>query len=222
MQPYLEAFGRLPTLLTERLILRPARMSDAQDIYDYSRDPEVARHVLWEAHRSIHQTRAYVRYLLRQYRNAAPGSFVIVLRDTGKVVGTIGFMWAQTENRSAEVGYSLSREYWNRGLMSEALTAVLDFGFTRLNLNRIEAQHECDNPASGHVMKNAGMRLEGTLRERITTRVAMPTWSSTPSSGAILRRPRKGGRHEANEARGACAVRARRALRLLRQLFQSL
>ena len=104
---------------------------------------------------------------MRQYRNAAPGTFAIALRDGGKVIGTIGFMWVQRDNRSAEVGYSLSRAYWNRGYMSEALRAVLDFGFTKLNLNRIEAQHECDNPASGHVMKNAGMRHEGTLRERI-------------------------------------------------------
>ena len=57
MQTYLEVFGRLPTMLTRRLILRPVRMSDAQDLYEYSRDPEVARHVLWDAHRSIHQTR---------------------------------------------------------------------------------------------------------------------------------------------------------------------
>ena len=167
MQPYVEAFSRLPTLTTPRLTLRPVRMSDAHDLYEYSRDPQVAQHVLWEAHRSIHQTRAYIRYLLRQYRNAAPGTFAIALRDGGKVIGTIGFMWVQRDNRSAEVGYSLSRAYWNRGYMSEALRAVLDFGFTKLNLNRIEAQHECDNPASGHVMKNAGMRHEGTLRERI-------------------------------------------------------
>ena len=84
----------------------------------------MARHVLWDAHRSIHQTRAYIRYLLRQYRSCAPGTFVIALRDTGKVIGTIGFMWVQTENRSAEVGYSLSRAYWNRGFMTEALTAA--------------------------------------------------------------------------------------------------
>ena len=51
----------------------------------------------------------YIRYLLRQYRSCAPGTFVIALRETGKVIGTIGFMWVQTENRSAEVGYSLSR-----------------------------------------------------------------------------------------------------------------
>ena len=167
MQTYLELFGHLPSIVTDRLTIRPVRMTDAQDIYDYSRDPEVARHVLWDAHRSIHQTRAYIRYLLRQYRNAAPGTFVIALKDTGKVVGTIGFMWVQPENRSAEIGYSLSRAYWNRGIMSEALAAVLRFGFEKLNLNRIEAQYECDNPASGRVMQNAGMRFEGTLRQRI-------------------------------------------------------
>lgn len=167
MQTYLEVFGRMPTMLTQRLILRPVRMSDAQDLYEYSRDPEVARHVLWDAHTSIHQTRAYIRFLLRQYRTCAPGTFVIALRDTGKAIGTIGFMWVQPDNRSAEVGYSLSRDYWNRGIMSEALAAVVAFGFTRLNLNRIEAQHECDNPASGQVMRHAGMRLEGTLRQRI-------------------------------------------------------
>lgn len=98
MQPYVEAFSRLPTLTTPRLILRPVRMSDAQDLYEYSRDPQVAQHVLWEAHRSIHQTRAYIRYLLRQYRNAAPGTFAIALRDGGKVIGTIGFMWVQHDN----------------------------------------------------------------------------------------------------------------------------
>ncbi|MEG2316089.1 MAG: GNAT family protein [Clostridia bacterium] len=167
MQTYLELFSHLPSMCTQRLILRPVRMSDAQDLYEYSRDPEVARHVLWDAHASIHQTRAYVRYLLRQYRNAAPSTFVIALKNTGKVIGTIGFMWVQPDSRSAEVGYSLSRAYWNKGLMTEALHAVLEFGFTKLNLNRIEAQHECDNPASGHVMQKAGMSREGTLRQRI-------------------------------------------------------
>ena len=167
MQTYLEVFSHLPTLLTPRLTLRPVRMSDAEDMYEYSRDPEVARHVLWDAHTSVHPTRNYIRFLIRQYRNAAPGTFAIALRDSGKVIGTIGFMWLQTDNRSAEVGYSLGRKYWNQGYMSEALQAVVEFGFTRLNLNRIEAQHESDNPASGRVMQKCGMLQEGVLRGRV-------------------------------------------------------
>lgn len=167
MQHFQEAFCRLPTLLTPRLLLRPVRMSDAQDLFEYSRDPEVARHVLWDAHQSIHQTRGYIRFLLKQYRGGQPSSFVIELAQERKVIGTIGFMWLQQENRSAEVGYSLSRAYWNRGLMTEALKAVLDFGFDTLRLNRIEAQHETANPASGRVMAHAGMRYEGRLRQRV-------------------------------------------------------
>ena len=167
MYTFQEAFYHLPPLLTARLRIRPARMSDAQDLFDYSQDPEVARHVLWDAHQNIHQTRAYIRFLLKQYRSGQPSSFVIELARERRVVGTIGFMWYQQENRSAEIGYSLGRAYWNQGIMSEALRAVLQFGFETLNLNRIEAQHESDNPASGRVMAHVGMRHEGHLRQRI-------------------------------------------------------
>ena len=162
-----EIFAQLPSLKTPRLTLRAARMSDAQDMYDYSRDPEVARHVLWDAHTSIHQTRGYLRYILRQYRSGQPSTFVIELTAERRVIGTIGLMWIQKENRAAEVGYSLSRRYWNQGLMTEALGAVLQFCFDTMRLNRVEAQHETDNPASGAVMRHVGMRREGMLRQRI-------------------------------------------------------
>lgn len=167
MQHYLDLFGRLPKIRTERLILRAARMSDADDMYEYCRDPKVARYVLWDAHTSIHQTRNYIRFLIRQYKDAAPATFVIEYAETGKVIGTIGFLWVQPDNRSAEVGYSLNREYWNKGIMTEALAAILDFAFTKLNMNRVEAEHDVNNPASGKVMAKVGMSYEGTLRQRI-------------------------------------------------------
>ena len=167
MQVFQDLLYRPPLIVTRRLTIRPVTMSDAHDIYEYSRDAEVARHVLWDAHQSIQQTRSYIRFLLKQYRSGNPSSFVIEMTQEKKVVGTIGFMWIQSENRAAEVGYSLSRAYWNRGIMSEALLAMLEYGFTKLNLNRIEAQHESDNPASGRVMLHAGMRHEGHLRQRL-------------------------------------------------------
>lgn len=160
-------FSHLPRLETRRLLLRALTMRDAADVYSYSKDPEVARYVLWDAHVSIAQTRSYLRFILRQYRNGEPASYGIVLKETGKVIGTIGFMWLNDENRSAEIGYSLSRAYWNQGLMTECLHAILDLGFRTLRLNRIEAQHDTRNPASGRVMQHCGMTLEGTLRQRI-------------------------------------------------------
>ena len=160
-------FHDLPELETGRLLLRKLRMTDAQDMYEYSRDPEVARHVLWDAHQSVGDSRGYLRYAVRQYRQDLPASWGIELKENHKLIGTIGFMWINRDHNSAEVGYSLSREYWNRGIMSEALSAVLNEGFMDLNLHRIEAQHEVDNPASGRVMEKCGMRKEGVLRQRL-------------------------------------------------------
>ncbi len=167
MQLFQGTFSSLPELKTERLILRPLRMSDARDMYAYAQDPEVSRHVLWSAHTSIFQTRAFLRSAIRQYRRGEPGSFAIVLKASGHMIGTVGFMWIDREYKSAEVGYSLGRAYWNQGIMTEALRAVVAYGFDQLGLNRIEAQHETDNPASGRVMAHVGMRQEGILRQRL-------------------------------------------------------
>lgn len=167
MQSYRTIFSSLPTLRTPRLSLRKLRLRDAADLYEYACDPEVARHVLWEAHQSVAQSRRFLLGAIRQYRKGLPASFAITLNDTGKMIGTIGFMWINTDHKSAEIGYSLSRAYWNQGIMTEALREVLRFGFEELMLNRIEAQHETDNPASGRVMMKAGMRKEGILRQRL-------------------------------------------------------
>lgn len=160
-------FSHMPKLETERLLLRRMTMADAQDIFAYSRDPEVSRHVMWDAHSYIGESRAYLRYVRRQYRNNEPSSWGIELKGTGRLIGTIGFMWWNRDNRSAEVGYSLARAQWNKGLMTEALRTIIRFGFEEMRLNRIEAQHETANPASGRVMEKAGMRLEGVLRQRL-------------------------------------------------------
>ena len=160
-------FSRLPVIETSRLTLRKMRMSDAADVHRYAKDPEVARHVLWEAHRSIFDTRAYIRFLLYQYRNGQPGSWGVVLKETGRVVGTIGYMNYSQEHATVEVGYSLSREHWGHGLMPEALAAVIDETFRVLPIHRIEAMHFTDNPASGRVMQKCGMTHEGHMRERI-------------------------------------------------------
>lgn len=162
-----DVFARLPLLDTPRLTLRPMTMRDAADIYAYSRDKEVARHVLWDAHRSLADSKEYLRFILRQYREGRPSSYGMVLKETGRLVGTIGFMWLSEENSTVEIGYSLARSQWNRGLTTEALSALIGMAFTYLNIHRIEAQHDLANPASGRVMLKCGMRQEGILRGRV-------------------------------------------------------
>lgn len=165
-------FSRMPIfpmeeIETERLILRRMEMRDARDLFAYSCDEEVARYVLWEAQKNVSESRTYIKFMLRKYRAGDPASWCIVRKDEGRVVGTIGYMWYQSENNAAEVGYSLARDCWNQGYMTEALRAVLRYSFEKMTINRIEAQHEVGNPASGAVMRKCGMRHEGTLRERL-------------------------------------------------------
>jgi len=154
-------------LTTERLILRRMEMKDAQDIFAYGRNKEVARHVLWKAYTHIAEVREYIRYMQKKYRAGKAASWCIELKDSGRVIGTIGYMWYQPEHNSVEVGYSLAKDQWNQGIMTEALERVMHYTFMDLQIHRIEAQHEIDNPASGAVMKKCGMQYEGRLRGRL-------------------------------------------------------
>ncbi len=161
-------FSCLPVLETTDLVLRPVRMSDAKDIFRYASDPDVARYVMWEPHKSISDTRAYIRYVRSMYRRGLPSSWAVVHRASGHVIGSIGFVGYSPVHHAAEVGYSFSREYWNRGFATQALSAVIRSAFDRIGgLNRLEAQHDIRNPASGRVMEKCGMRREGILRGRL-------------------------------------------------------
>ena len=82
----------MPALDTPRLILRRIAMSDAKDIFAYSADEEVARHVLWTAQKSLSEAKAYCKYMMRRYRNDEPASWGIIEKATGHLVGTIGYM----------------------------------------------------------------------------------------------------------------------------------
>lgn len=163
----MEFFQHTPVIRAKRLHLRKLTMRDANDIFEYSKDPLVAEHVLWDAHRSVSDSKGYLRWMIRKYRFGEPSSWGIALNENDKVIGTIGFMWIQPENSAAEVGYSLARAHWNKGYMTEALHAILDYGFNQMHLNRIEAMHETSNPASGAVMRKCGMQKEGTLRSKV-------------------------------------------------------
>ena len=157
----------MPTLETPRLILRRITMRDAEDVFAYSRDPEVARHVLWDAQKRLSEAREFCRWQRRRYRADEPSSWGIVPKETGRLAGTIGYMDYNPDNASVELGYSLARELWNRGFMTEALSRVIEHTFSQMDVHRIEAQHETDNPSSGRVMEKCGMRREGVLRGRL-------------------------------------------------------
>ena len=152
---------------TERLLLRPLRYRDAKDFYEYAKDEQVAKYVLWDAHTSLNQTKAILHSQMIQCRQEGLFTMAITMKETRRMVGTIGLVDRDWDNHTAEVGFSLARVFWGQGLMTEALKAYLRFLFEQNIVHRIEARHDVDNPASGSVMKKAGMKEEGLMKDRI-------------------------------------------------------
>jgi [ribosomal protein S5]-alanine N-acetyltransferase len=161
-----EISRNLPTLETDRLILRRMTPSDAEAVFAYASDPEVTRYVVWDTHRSIQDSRAFLELAVQKYKSGGEPDWGIVYKGDHHFVGTCGFVGWDVDHARAEIGYVLSRKYWGRGLMPEALRAMIAFGFERMGLNRIEARCIAENTASARVMEKVGMTYEGTLRQR--------------------------------------------------------
>lgn len=162
-----DIFTNLPILETQRLRLRKLSIRDASDVFDYASVPEVAEHVTWEHHRNISDSMHFLRIMIQQYADGIPSPWAIVDKEAGKLIGTIGFHVWSIQNSHAEVGYALSKDYWNKGIMTEAFAEVIKFGFEKMNLHRIEATCKPANTASETVMLKCGMSYEGILRERL-------------------------------------------------------
>lgn len=162
----MEDLGRfqLPDLETERLLLRALTVNDAEDLYAYARDPQVARYVSWEAHPDLAFTRAYLQSVEKKYEQGPHYDWGVVYRETNRLIGTCGYPRIDLPNRRCEIGYALSRDYWGQGIITEAAREVIRYGFETLDLYRIEALCEVPNIGSARVMEKVGMRFEGIRR----------------------------------------------------------
>ena len=158
-------FSHLPVLRTKSLILRKMKLSDAQDIFEYASDKEMCRTTNWSAHTSIKDSVTYLKSMLKRYSYNQASEWCITLKKTGKVIGTCGFVGWIPKHHTAEIGYSLARRFWNQGLTTEAIRKVIEYGFRKIKLNRIEARCQLDNLASERVMQKVGMKFEGIQRE---------------------------------------------------------
>jgi ribosomal-protein-alanine N-acetyltransferase len=158
-------FSHIPTLETDRLILRGMRVSDASDMYEYARRPSVTEYLTWEPHASVEETREYLTYVGQRYRTGDFYDWSVVDKETGRMIGTCGFTSFNCPADSAEIGYVLNPAFQGRGLATEAVRRVLEFGFTELSLHRIEAHFIQGNDASRRLMERVGMQFEGFARE---------------------------------------------------------
>ena len=160
-------FSKNPTYETDRLILRRLLPKDALDMYSYARRPETSEFLLWEPHPSLSYTEDLIRFLQKEYATGKYSDFAIILKDGGKMIGTVGFTSYDEKNSVAEVGYVISPDHWHKGIATEALKAILGIAFCELKVQRVEAKYMPKNVFSGKVMDKCGMTYEGTARSRM-------------------------------------------------------
>jgi ribosomal-protein-alanine N-acetyltransferase len=161
--------GDLPTLETNRLILRPLAESDAANIYAYAKNPNVSKYTLWEPHRSIDDSLDYItNYAFGYYKEGIPEPFGIALKTApDRIIGTVGCFWVSRDAKSMELAYALDEQHWNKGLVPEACGEVMEYCFDHFGLKRIQARCKPENTASARVMQKIGMTYEGTLKASI-------------------------------------------------------
>lgn len=154
------------TITTERLILRRFTLEDAQAMYhNWASDPDVTRYLTWPAHGSVEITQMVLCDWIADYEKDDFYQWAIELRELGQPIGTISVVSHNDKAQLVHIGYALGRRWWRRGIMSEALQAVMDYLFDEVGVNRIESRHDPRNPNSGKVMRKCGMQYEGTLRQ---------------------------------------------------------
>ncbi len=151
---------------TLRLILRRFEEWDAKDMYyNWASDAEVVRFLPWGPHTSISVSERRIIDWINRYHYPNYYNWALYLKRTRQVIGSISVEIQNDQERTCEIGYCISREYWGQGIMTEALRTVMHYLFYEIGYQRIKARHDTLNIASGRVMQKAGMHLEKTINQ---------------------------------------------------------
>lgn len=140
---------------TRRLILRPFVLSDAEEMFAYSGNPENLKFV-FAPHLSLEETRFAIA---NNYMKNPLGKWAIELKAEHKLIGDIHFVKISEKNQSAEIGYVLNQNYWNQGLLTEALKVLTEFSFEKFALKKLELLIDKENPASKKVALKSGYQM---------------------------------------------------------------
>jgi ribosomal-protein-alanine N-acetyltransferase len=159
--------AELPTIQTERLLSRPFALQDAAAVQQLAGDREIAASTLAVPHPyEDGMAEEWIGGHRSTWDDGRGLTLAIVRQADSRLIGAISLTLIQEHSR-AELGYWIGRSYWGQGHCTEAAEALVDYGFAQLGLNRIEAWHFAENPASGRVIHKVGMLHEGQMRQRV-------------------------------------------------------
>lgn len=152
-------------LETDRLVLRSWTDADAEELYRYAKDPDIGPIAGWPPHTSVENSREIIRDVL-----SAPETFAVILKETGKPIGSIGLLFGENGTKplpegEAEVGYWIGKPYWGRGLIPEASRKVIRHGFDDLGIKRMWCVCDDSNGKSKRVMEKCGFTFDRIERD---------------------------------------------------------
>jgi [ribosomal protein S5]-alanine N-acetyltransferase len=163
--PSIPAIRNFPLLNTERLVLREIVLSDAEDLYRIFSDEESMRYWSSRPFTSVRQAEKLVESMAQAALRETGIHWGISLRDDPRLIGKCGYNEWRKAHRRGDISYIIDRQQWGKGIVSEALCAVLDYGFERMNLHSIEAGVTPGNDGSTRMLQRLGFNLEGHLKE---------------------------------------------------------
>jgi ribosomal-protein-alanine N-acetyltransferase len=158
-------FSPFPVIKTERLTLREITRDDAPAFFELRTHPEVTKYADRFPPESIDEIHAFLDRIFEGIKNNTSIAWAISLKGSNEFIGTVNFHRTIPEHHRAEIGYQLFSEHWGKGIMSEAVRAVIAYGFNTMKLHSIEAQVNPGNEASINLLKRNGFVQEAFFRE---------------------------------------------------------
>jgi len=150
------------TIKTARLVLRRFQFSDHTDMFQWASDPDVVKYLSYAPHKTINETKAVLKSWIKNYSTTTTYNWAIEFQ--GVVIGNIAVVTQDDECFTCHLGWQIDKPYWNKGIMTEAANAVVNYLFDEVHYDRITSGCDTRNIGSSKVMQKIGMTLEGTFR----------------------------------------------------------
>ena len=152
------------SLYTDRLLIRPFVMSDAEELHRIFGDPEVMGRIPGGPSKNLGETRKRLRRIIEDQEKNGHGLWAVLRKEDGRLIGNCGIIQVEGKGPEVELSYDFGREFWGKGYATEAARECLRFGFKELGLKRIIAITYPDHLASRRVMEKSGMTFQGAGR----------------------------------------------------------
>ncbi len=158
-------FQEFPSLKTERLYLRKLSMEDAREIQHNRNDERVMKYMDSDRHTTLEFSNNFVAENLSMYTQKKGMFWALIETSTQRYIGDFSFWKIDSKNARAEIGYTLKPQFWGKGLMKEAMVAIINFGFNHLKLHSLEANINPENDNSRGILKSMGFEKEAYFKE---------------------------------------------------------